>query len=190
MNKIRKYESKDKENLRKICIETSGLPTETEKDREFLFLMFNDYYSEVEPENVFVAVNDSDEAVGYILCAEDFDRYFAVFKKIYLKRIRKLGFRYYSMALGEIAVHSIFAKKYKAHLHIDILSECQGKGTGTALMNALKEHLKGKGINSLMLSCGMGNKLAIKFYKKNNFILHRNIMADTNIDGYRRENRR
>ena len=24
MNKIRKYESKDKENLRKICIETSG----------------------------------------------------------------------------------------------------------------------------------------------------------------------
>lgn len=177
MNKIRKYESKDKENLRKICIETSGLPTETEKDREFLFLMFNDYYSEVEPENVFVAVNDSDEAVGYILCAEDFGRYFAVFKKTYLKRIRKLGFRYYCMALGEIAVHSIFSKKYKAHLHIDILSECQGKGTGTALMNALKEHLKEKGINSLMLSCGMGNKLAIKFYKKNHFRLHRNIMG-------------
>ena len=177
MSNIRKFESKDKENLRKICIETSGLPTETENDRKFLCLMYNDYYSEKEPENVFVAVNDTDEAVGYILCAEDFDRYLAAFKKSYLPEIRKLGFKYYYMALGEIGVHKLFSKKYKAHLHIDILSECQGKGTGTALMNELKAHLKSKGINSLMLSCGMGNKLAIKFYKKNNFKLHKNIMG-------------
>lgn len=177
MSSIRKYESKDKENLRKICIETSGLSTETEKDREFLYLMYNDYYSEIEPENVFVAVNDKDEAVGYILCAEDFDKYLAVFKKSYLPGIKKLGFRYYTMAIGEIGVHRLFSKKYKAHLHIDILSECQGKGTGTALMNELKAHLKNKGINSLMLSCGMGNKNAIKFYKKNNFKLHKNIMG-------------
>lgn len=177
MNSIRKYESKDKENLRKICIETSGLPTETAEEREFLFLMYNDYYSEVEPENIFVAVNDNDEAVGYILCAEDFDRYLSVFRKFYLPKIRKLGLKYYTMALSEIGVHKLFSKKYKAHLHIDILSECQGKGTGTALMNELKSHLRGKGINRIMLSCGMGNKLAIKFYKKNNFTLHRNIMG-------------
>lgn len=177
MNNIRKYESKDRENLKKICIETSGLPTETEKDREFLFLMYNDYYAEVEPENIFVAVNDKDEAVGYIFCAENFDRYLSEFKSSYLPRIKKLGFRYCVMALGEIGVHRLFSKKYKAHLHIDILSECQGKGTGTALMNELKKHLKSKGINSLMLSCGMGNKLAIKFYKKNNFRIHRNIMG-------------
>ncbi len=177
MNNIRKFESKDRENLRKICIETSGLPTETEKDREFLFLMYNDYYAEVEPENIFVAVNDNDEAVGYILCAEDFGRYLSVFKKSYLPGIKRLGFKYYTMALGEIGIHKLFAKKYKAHLHIDILSECQGKGTGSALMNELKSHLKSKNINRLMLSCGMGNKLAIKFYKKNNFKLHRNVMG-------------
>ncbi len=177
MNNIRKFEEKDRSNLRKICIETSGLPTETDKDTEFLFLMYNDYYSEVEPENIFVAVNENDEAVGYILCAENFDSYIAEFKRTYLKRIRELGFKYYFMAIGEIGVHRLFSKKYKAHLHIDILSECQGKGTGTALMNELKSHLKSKGINSLMLSCGMGNKKAIKFYKKNNFILHRNIMG-------------
>lgn len=177
MNNIRKYEVKDRENLKKICIETSGLPTETAKDKDFLFLMFNDYYAEIEPDNVFVAVNDADEAVGYILCAENFEKYLSVFKKNYLPRIKKLGFRYYYMAIGEIAVHKLFAKKYKSHLHIDILSECQGKGTGTALMNELKNHLKGKGIHSLLLSCGMGNKQAIKFYKKNNFVLHRNIMG-------------
>ncbi len=177
MNNIRKYESKDRDNLKRICIETSGLPTETEKDKEFLFLMYNDYYAEIEPENVFVAVNDNDEAVGYILCSEDFSRYLSVFNRSYLPRIKSLGFKYFFMAVSEISVHKLFSKKYKAHLHIDILSECQGKGTGTALMNELKSHLKNKGINSLMLSCGMGNELAIKFYKKNNFRLHKNIMG-------------
>ncbi len=177
MNNIRKYEEKDRENLRKICLETSGLPTETDKDLEFLYLMYNDYYAEAEPENIFVAVNENDEAVGYILCAENFDSYISLFRKTYLQRIKALGFKYYIMAVGEITVHRIFSKRYKAHLHIDILSECQGKGTGTALMNALKAHLKSKGITSLMLSCGMGNKKAIKFYKKNNFVLHRNILG-------------
>ncbi len=177
MSNIRKYNAKDRENLKKICIETSGLPTETDKDINFLFLMYNDYYAEIEPENVFVAVDDNDEAFGYILCSENFDRYLSVFKKAYLPRIRALGFKYYFMALGEINVHRLFAKKHKAHLHIDILSAGQGKGTGTALMNELKSHLKSKGIHSLMLSCGMGNKKAISFYKKNGFVLHKNIMG-------------
>ena len=172
---IRKYEKKDRENLIKICIETSSLPTESKKDLDFLNLMFNDYYAIVEPDNCFVAADENDEAVGYILCAENFDRYFKTFKGLYLPMIKKLGMKYYTMAISEIAVHSIFRKKYPAHLHIDILPVCQGKGTGTALMNELKDHLKEKGIDTLMLSCGMGNKKAIKFYEKNSFKMIANI---------------
>ncbi|MBR5438065.1 MAG: GNAT family N-acetyltransferase, partial [Clostridia bacterium] len=104
-----------------------------------------------------------------------FEKYLEKFKESYMPQLRKLGFKYSFMAMCEIAVHKLFAKKYKAHLHIDILSECQGKGTGTALMNALKEHLRSKDIHTLMLSCGAGNKNAIKFYKKNNFKLLKNI---------------
>lgn len=174
---IRKYEEKDRENLLRICIETSSLPTKTKEDLDFLNLMFNDYYAIVEPGNCFVAVNDEDEAVGYILCAENFDRYYKNFKNFYIPMIKKLGIKYYIMAMSEIAVHSIFRKKYPAHLHIDILPVCQGKGTGTALMNELKDHLKGKGVDSLMLSCGMGNEKAIKFYKKNNFRMIANILG-------------
>ncbi len=166
---IRKYKETDKENLRKICIETSLLPVETEEQRKYLYLMYNDYYSEAEPDNIFVAANENDEAVGYILCAENFRRYVKVFRNFYLPEIRKLGFSFWFSAISEIAGHSLFAKKYSAHLHIDILSECQGKGTGTALMNELKDHLKSKGINSIMLSCGANNTNAIKFYKKNGF---------------------
>ena len=113
---IRKYEKKDRENLLKICIETSSLPTESKKDLDFLNLMFNDYYAIVEPDNCFVAVDENDEAVGYILCAENFDRYFKTFKGLYLPMIKKLGMKYYTMAISEIAVHSIFRKKYPAHL--------------------------------------------------------------------------
>lgn len=172
---IRKYQEKDRENLLKICIETSSLPTESKKDLDFLNLMFNDYYAIVEPDNCFVAADENDEAVGYILCAENFDRYFKTFKGLYLPMIKKLGMKYYTMAISEIAVHSIFRKKYPAHLHIDILPVCQGKGTGTALMNELKDHLMEKGIDTLMLSCGMGNKKAIKFYEKNSFKMIANI---------------
>lgn len=172
---VRKYEEKDRENLLRICIETSGLPTKTQKDRDFLNLMFNDYYAVVEGENCFVAADDNDEAVGYILCAENFEHYYKTFSGLYMPLIKKLGFKYYTMALSEIGVHSLFRKKYPAHLHIDILPVCQGKGTGTALVNELKDHLKEKGINSLMLSCGMGNKRAIKFYEKNDFRMIANI---------------
>ncbi len=172
---IRKYEEKDRENLLKICIETSSLPTESKSDLDFLNLMFNDYYAIVEPDNCFVAADDNNDAVGYILCAENFDKYYKTFKGLYIPMIKSLGMKYYIMAMSEIAVHSIFRHKYPAHLHIDILPICQGKGTGTALMNELKDHLKEKGIDSLMLSCGMGNKRAIKFYEKNGFKMIANI---------------
>lgn len=172
---VRKYEKKDRENLFKICVETSSLPTETKKDLDFLNLMYNDYYASAEAENCFVAANDNDDAVGYILCAENFDRYLKTFKGLYLPEIKKLGIKYYIMAISEIAVHSLFKNKYPAHLHIDILPLCQGKGTGTALMNELKDHLKEKGIDSLMLSCGMNNKKAIRFYEKNDFKMIANI---------------
>lgn len=166
---VRKYLEKDKANLRKICLETSSFPTQSDIDRNFLYLMYNDYYSENESENCFVFTNEEDEAVGYILCAEDFDAYIDIMKKSYLPKISYLGKKYRSMADGEIFVHRLFKKKYPAHLHIDILPSFQGAGAGTQLVTALKEHLKEKGCKGLMLSAGMTNKKAIAFYKKNGF---------------------
>lgn len=174
---VRKYLDKDKENLRKICIATSGLPTETEWDRNFLYLMYNDYYSECEKDNCFVFTDDNDEAVGYILCAPDFDAYIERMKKDYLPKIEYLGKKYYLSAKGEILLHSIFKKKYPAHLHIDILPDYQHMGAGTMLVDALKAHLKESGIKGLMLSAGAGNKKAIAFYKKNNFKKIANILG-------------
>jgi ribosomal protein S18 acetylase RimI-like enzyme len=42
-------------------------------------------------------------------------------------------------------------------------------------MNELKNHLKNKNVPALMLSCGGDNTMAVKFYKKNNFKVIRNL---------------
>ena len=175
MINIRKYQDKDKEYLRDICIKTSKLPVGTETERKFLTLMYNDYYTEIEGRNCFVAVNENDIPVGYILCAEDFNTYAKIFKKAYLPQIRKLGMKYYFMAVTEMVGHKLFSKKFPAHLHIDILDICQGQGVGTKLVNELKAHLKSKNISALMLSCGGDNTMAVKFYKKNNFKVIKNL---------------
>ena len=175
MINIRKYQEKDKELLRNICIKTSRLPVETEDQRKFLTLMYNDYYTEVEGRNCFVAVDEDDVAVGYILCAENFARYSKIFRKFYLPEIKKLGMNYYFMSIGEMAAHLLYSKKYPAHLHIDILDVCQGQGVGTRLMNELKNHLKSKNVPALMLSCGGDNTMAVKFYKKNSFKVVKNL---------------
>ena len=177
MIEIRKYNPKDKENLRRICIETSSMPIETETQRKFLTLMFNDYYTEAEPENCFVAVNEDDEAVGYIICSINYDGYNKIFSKFYLPEIKELGLKYYIMAKSEMLLHGFFKNKYPAHLHIDILDTCQGQGVGTRLMNALCDHLKENKVNGIMLSCGAANTKAIKFYKKNSFVLIKNILG-------------
>lgn len=169
MSGVRKYLEKDKENLRRICVETSSFPTGSETQRNFLYYLYNDYYSECEGENCFVFTDENDEAVGYILCAEDFDRFYGEMKKTYLPRLLNLGRRYYMTSLGEIFVHRIFRKEYPAHLHIDILPAYQGVGAGTQLVGALKTHLKEKNCRGIMLSAGSSNKKAISFYKKNGF---------------------
>lgn len=169
MISIRKYQPKDKPAVRHILIETSRLPVETEKDIRLLELLYNDYYTEVEPENCFVAVNENDEAVGYIICAADYKTFRRKFMKFYMPEIRELGMKYYLQAFMDIAGHALYARKYPAHLHINVLNVCQGQGTGTKLMDALKDELRKNGKKGLMLSCAADNDGAIRFYKRNNF---------------------
>lgn len=169
MANVRPYEHRDKDDVRRICLETSGLPTKEEKDRKFLFYMYNDYYTEFEPESCFVLTDGNDVAQGYILCAKDFENYAENMEKFYLPRILQLGHKYYFMAKYEMFLHGLYKKRFPAHLHIDISPSFQGKGGGTALVTALKAHLKESGVKAVMLSAGEGNKRALAFYKKNGF---------------------
>ncbi len=173
MVNIRAYRETDKYFVQRVCLQTvnddvvfEGLDRE---NAEFFLALYNDYYTENEPENCFVCTDENDRAVGYIICAENVRRWRKIFMKEYLPRIRhrKLGDRL--GGVGEVVAHSIFARKYPAHLHIDILKEYRGNGTGTRLMDALVAHLKEKGVRGVQLCVDGKNVRGINFYKRYGF---------------------
>lgn len=42
--------------------------------------MFNDYFTECEPEYIFVIANEMDEAVGYIICSTNYEKFMKMHK--------------------------------------------------------------------------------------------------------------
>lgn len=173
---IRPYTESDKTNMRRICIETANAADAATDRQRFLTLLYCDYYIEKEPQNCFVIANETDDAVGYVVCSENFGKYKKAFVP-YLQSIKQIGIKEYIFAVGEVIAHSLLSKNYPAHLHIDILPEYQHKGGGTRLINALTEHLAAKGIHSLMLIVNSKNKNALKFYKKNGFRQYINLFG-------------
>ena len=164
---IRNFNSKDTEYLKKICIETASDVFRGKKITERALVdVYCRYYIEQEPENCFVVANVDDVAKGYILCAKNYEDYRAIFKDTYLKTWNPV-----TLIMGNFAMKSIedFVEEYPAHLHIDLLPECQGKGYGRKLVEALVAHLREKKIRGLMLHVSAENSGAIAFYKKCGF---------------------
>ncbi len=163
---IRPYQSKDKEDVRFICLESADKTNASEYERNFLINTYCDYYIENEPYNCFVAVDDNDKAVGYILCAENFDKFNKVFEEKYAVKCLKFRSIYYLASKMSVLEQKKYKNSYPAHLHIDLLPEYQHKGLGRQLINTLLSHLKDKGVKGVMLSVFIGNSGAIKFYQR------------------------
>ncbi len=166
---IRPYEEKDMENVRFVCLDSAGKVDASKYVKNFLLNAYCNYYIENEPHNCFVAVDESDNAVGYILCAEDFDTFSEIFLTKYARRHLKFKSIYRIASKMSILEQKKYKSDYPAHLHIDLLPEYQQKGLGRQLINTLCHHLKEKGVKGVMLSVFIGNTGAIKFYKKCGF---------------------
>lgn len=173
MINIRPYRETDKYNVQRICLQTikddivfEGL---NRPNADYFLPVYNNYYTECEPENCFVCTDENDNAVGYIICSEDVKKWRRIFIKKYYPQIKHRKPFERIEALGEIVAHSMFMKKYPAHLHIDIYKEYRGNGTGTQLMQTLVEHLRKKGVKGVQLCVDAQNKKAIRFYERNGF---------------------
>lgn len=166
---IRPYQQKDKQAVRGICIATSGLPVETQRQKELLLLQYCDYYLEQEPEACFVAVDKTDTPVGYILCSKDYQAYQARFRKSYLPLIQARSILRAALARMDLRIAGRYAGQYPAHMHIDILDAYQRMGIGHQLVNTLTASLAGQTTRGLMLSVGSTNKKGVNFYKKYGF---------------------
>ena len=167
---IRPYRPEDKEAVKNICrITAHASYKKSPKTLEAAVILYNDYYTETEPENVFVAANENDEAVGYILCSTDEKKFLKETKTTYKKRLAGVcPSKNIEFVLARILTR-LLPKKYRAHLHIDILPDYQKMGIGTRLINAERDHLAALGIPYLtVLSIDVGSN-GYRFYKKYGF---------------------
>ncbi len=175
MIKIRAFEEKDREKVREICIKTAPEnAVKTEKGRRYILKMYCDYYIDCCSEYCFVAADENDTAVGYILCAPSYEEYKRDFKK-YIKEIFLFSFIKGAAAFFESKISGRFMPDFPAHMHIDILDGYQRMGIGTQLVDTLRKKLKSEKIGGVMLVVGADNKKGRSFYKKYGFKQIRNL---------------
>ncbi len=167
--KIRNYKENDKDNVHFVCLNSEGPCRHTKRGINFALAVYCDYYLENEPENCFVATDDNDKAVGYIISAESFDVFKERFISSYYTKIKKWEYRRRKSALKSIEAHEKNKEEYPAHFHIDILPEYQRMGYGKKLLDALCDNLRKKNVRGLMLTVWHKNYNAIKFYEKYGF---------------------
>lgn len=174
MYTVRKYKESDKKHLRYICKETTWDANKKNPEKlETIPIIFNDYFTENEPENIFVAVNSDDIPVGYVICCTDYK----LFRKKMLQELHKRVLTTYPpsawMLWATFLSAMITKKAYRTHLHIDILPEAQRQGLGTELVNSLCKQLKTKNIRNVSVITINKNSMGYRFYCKYGFrIIH------------------
>lgn len=168
---IRKYETKDYNNVVDVCLDTRDPIEQQIPINQYVKLMFCRYYIEKEPENCFVVTDDEDNAVGYVFGCADYDEYHKNMSE-YLQGIAEVeNGIFLPDAYVEMYNHNIYKQDYPAHLHIDIFGEHRSLGYGSVMIKTLCDHLKSKGIKGVMLIVGSDNERAQKFYERNGFTL-------------------
>ena len=166
---IRAYKSDDLESVRDVCHKTAHTKT-YQKNKDLVTTMYLDYYAIEEPEYVFVAVDETDTPIGYVLCSVDYDKFHKVFIEKYASKIKKrFPIDYYNKKSFEPKILKKHLPQYPAHLHIDILDGYQGQGVGRKLLDALFNKLKEDNIPGVCLVAAKSNKNACGFYEHMGF---------------------
>jgi GNAT superfamily N-acetyltransferase len=151
---IRLYQAKDANSLRAICKETAWPSYQKDPMKlETVPINFLDYFLEQEPEHVWVAVNEKDEAVGYIECATSYRRFVKAMKRIYMPRLK--AYDQSQIAFEKKGLFALFfIRRWPCHLHINLTAAYQHGGLGSRLIDALIAQLRQEGFTRLAI-CGV-----------------------------------
>lgn len=176
MYRVRKYIPSDKERLRFICKETTWDANKKKENKlESIPMIFNDYFTEYEHENIFVAVNDENIPVGYVICSSNSELFREKMKNDIRHRVRKTYAPSLLMFYATYFAVLLTKKEYRTHLHIDLLPEAQRQGLGTKLIDSLCEHLKKNGIKNVSVLTIDKSSMGYKFYTKYGFRIFKSL---------------
>jgi ribosomal protein S18 acetylase RimI-like enzyme len=158
-------------------------PTGRFRDKKLFALVNTDGYVRFETENGFVAEDrDTGNILGYIIGTDNTPRYekkFAlhIYWRVVLRLFSVTWWRYpesFRMVFSWFFIYETKSIKhlynlYPAHLHINILPDCQRMGIGEKLTNMFMENMAFKGVEGVHLGTSNYNFKALPFYKKNGF---------------------
>lgn len=176
---IRKYRPGDKNDLRYICRETTGdYFRKSERLTDAVPVIYSDYFTENEPGNIFVAADENDRAVGYIICSTDYGLFMKKMHGTYVPRAVRTHPGMLPACLGYLTAMRMQGRKDGVHLHIDILPGYQHMGLGTKLIDTLREYLRSQGIEKLAVNTIERSAPAYKFYIKYGFRENRRFFGE------------
>lgn len=158
MATVRPYDASDRDRVRELCLENTGTLVGAEDTKAYTLLTKCDYYLENEPDNCFVAVDETDGVIGCILCAENTDRFEKTFQEVYVPKAAAISARRYVDAKLSLLPVTMYRQFYQAHFVMFVNSSWYGLDVGSDLIAALRKSLKSKRITHVMTICDPTNE--------------------------------
>lgn len=168
---IRPYSKKDFRYIQDICMATSShADDDNPVNRAYLCALYCDYYLDNQEEFCFVAVDDEDIPIGYVLCSADCDDYIVKMDELYLPLVRKVNSgEFFKFNARNKVAQRYMRQGYTAHFNIDILEEYQLQGLENQLVEVLCNKLRESNVEGVYLFCGLKNNAARAFYEELGF---------------------
>jgi ribosomal protein S18 acetylase RimI-like enzyme len=187
MAEIRPYRASDATELRALFRRAGeGAPTETlwgdEPSEAAVYLT---PYLELEPESVFVAVQDG-ALVGYLtgslggVLPDEEERMSAAFREHRVFRQRAAR-RFFARAALDMLREKVRRRpgpgelddpRWPAHLHVNVAPEGRGTGAADALLAAWTARLEAAGSPGCYLQTVVENERAVRFFTRHGFVPH------------------
>jgi len=184
---IRLYESQDRQTIRQIACDTADMGEPVENffgDREVVADLLTRYYTDYEPESLWVAEHQR-KVIGYLTGCLDSRRYFrvmawrlvpqiiikSIFRGVFLRRdtLRLFKAAIRTDWLGGFRRH-IPLDKYPAHLHVNVRKGFRSQDAGKRLVERFIEQVEMRRLSGIHLAVREDNVRARKFFKELGFI--------------------
>ena len=184
---IRPFQPSDRQAVLKIGADTAFFGAPVEKyieDRRIFNDFFYAYYTDVEPQHVWVAEADGKVAgflAGCVNVRSKYGRWLIHIFPRFAARLVRGGYqigpllRRYIRVLISAGLHGdaphIDIKKFPAHLHVNVDAAWRGLGLGHKLMDAYLDQLRFLGVRGVHLETTSMNEVACRLYEKIGFHL-------------------